>query len=395
VTPPGWRQCTLGELAKKTGGRIQTGPFGSQLHASDYLPRGIPVVMPVNIGDNRLVEAGIARVGPADAARLSRHRLRAGDIVYSRRGDVEKRALVREPQVDWLCGTGCLLVRLPGGEVDASYISYWLGSPEIKAWVTQHAIGATMPNLNTGILSAVPVVVPPLVEQKGIATTLGALDDKVESNRLVIAACRALAGAHYARAADGGGLSPHPLGDVVAFHNRRRVPLSMQERVAMPGKVPYYGATGVVAHVADSLFDEKLVLVGEDGSVVRQDGSPFLQYVWGASWVNNHAHVLTGSGVSTELVLLALERADVRPLVTGAAQPKLSMGNLRRLMVLLPAAESLALLEAQIAPLFDVLRKKYDENERLVALRDALLPELLSGRIRVPEAGDVVKSALT
>lgn len=393
MTPPGWRECTLGDLAGETGGRIQTGPFGSQLHASDYLPHGTPVVMPVNIGDNRLIEAGVARVGAADAERLSRHRLRVGDIVYSRRGDVEKRALIREPQVDWLCGTGCLLVRVQGDEVDATYVSYWLGSPEIKAWVTQHAIGATMPNLNTGILSAVPVLVPPREEQRSIATMLGALDEKIELNRRVIASCRALAGAHYARAG-GDGLSPHGVGDVVTFHNRRRVPLSMQERAAMPGDVPYYGATGVVAHVAKALFDQKLVLVGEDGSVVRPNGSPFLQYVWGSAWVNNHAHVLTGSGMSTELVLLALERADVRPLVTGAAQPKLSMGNLKGLMLLLPHAKALARLETEIAPLFDVLRQRCDEIERLAALRDALLPELMSGRLRVPEVSEAVEVAL-
>jgi type I restriction enzyme S subunit len=265
---------------------------------------------------------------------------------------------------------------------DTRFLSYVVEMLDISGYLT----GSTQPKLTQHALGGIPVEAPPLFEQRSVAATLGALDDKIESNRRIIASCRALAGAHYALAG-GDGLLPHCVGDVVTFHNRRRVPLSMQERAAMPGDVPYYGATGVVAHVAKALFDHKLVLVGEDGSVVRPDGSPFLQYVWGAAWVNNHAHVLTGSGMSTELLLLALERADVRPLVTGAAQPKLSMGNLKSLMVFLPAAESLARLEAEIAPLFDVLRQRCDEIERLAALRDALLPELLSGRIRVPEAG--------
>lgn len=74
-TPETWEPTTLGELVKRSGGTIQTGPFGSQLHASDYVPVGVPFVMPVNIGDNRIIEDGIARIGDADAQRLSRYQL--------------------------------------------------------------------------------------------------------------------------------------------------------------------------------------------------------------------------------------------------------------------------------------------------------------------------------
>src|SRR2546422_6482046 len=96
-----WEYTTLGAACERGGGDIQTGPFGSQLHASDYVPSGIPSVMPQNIGDNVIVEDGIARISPNDAARLSRYLLREGDIVYSRRGDVERRALVRLEQSGW------------------------------------------------------------------------------------------------------------------------------------------------------------------------------------------------------------------------------------------------------------------------------------------------------
>src|SRR5438132_11495381 len=106
--PEEWEQTTLGEACTRNGGDIQTGPFGSQLHASDYVPVGIPSIMPQNIGDNRIIELDIARITPADAKRLSRYLVRKGDIIYSRRGDVERRALVREREDGWLCGTGCL-----------------------------------------------------------------------------------------------------------------------------------------------------------------------------------------------------------------------------------------------------------------------------------------------
>lgn len=180
--PNGWEATTLGEVCERGGGFIQTGPFGSQLHAADYVPVGIPSIMPVNIGDNRVVRAGIECIREADAVRLSRHRVRPGDIIYSRRGDVERRALIRSEEEGWLCGTGCLLVRF-GDAVDPVYLSYYLGHPYVRAWIVRHAVGATMPNLNTGIMDAIPVLVPPHAEQKTIAGILGALDDKIETNR--------------------------------------------------------------------------------------------------------------------------------------------------------------------------------------------------------------------
>lgn len=183
VLPNGWEDMTLGAACARGGGDIQTGPFGSQLHAADYVPVGIPSIMPQNIGDNRVVEDGIARITPADAKRLSRYLVQTGDIVYSRRGDVERRALIRETESGWLCGTGCLRVRFGDGSVDSLYASYYLGHPKVREWVVRHAHGATMPNLNTSILSALPFVVPPLEDQRAIAHILGTLDDKIELNR--------------------------------------------------------------------------------------------------------------------------------------------------------------------------------------------------------------------
>ncbi len=191
--PPHWEFTTLGEVCRRGGGNIQTGPFGSQLHASDYVPVGVPSIMPTNIGENRIVEEGIVRITEADANRLGQHRLRAGDIVYSRRGDVEKRALIRVHEEGWLCGTGCLKVRLGSGIVDPLFASMFLGHPSIREWIVRHAIGATMPNLNTSIMSEVPFALPPLAEQKAISAVLGALDDKIELNRRMNATLEAMA----------------------------------------------------------------------------------------------------------------------------------------------------------------------------------------------------------
>ena len=187
-----WTKCPLSSIAD-----IQTGPFGSQLHASDYVSDGIPSIMPQNIGDNRIDERGIARITIVDAKRLEKYRVKIGDIVYSRRGDVELRALVRNNENGWLCGTGCLRVRISTPEVDCEFASFYLSTPWSRAWIVQHAHGATMPNLNTSILGEVPFAYPDIKTQQSIAATFSSLDDKIELNNRIIANLEAQAQAIF------------------------------------------------------------------------------------------------------------------------------------------------------------------------------------------------------
>ena len=160
VVPRGWRETTLANLISQSGGSIQTGPFGSQLHASDYVENGVPVVMPKDISHRRVQTDSIARVPPTDADRLARHKLAPGDVLFSRRGDVKRHALISETERGWLCGTGCLLVRSGKKWPSPNFLSLLLDAPQSRTWLVQHAVGATMPNLNTGILGSVPVVIP-------------------------------------------------------------------------------------------------------------------------------------------------------------------------------------------------------------------------------------------
>lgn len=157
--PKGWTVSTLGSICEEYGGFVQTGPFGSQLHASDYTAEGIPVVMPQDMSNRRVQTEKIAKTSEYNAMRLARHRMQLGDIVFSRRGDIGRHALISDIESGWLCGTGCLLVR-PGNIEISTYLSCALAYKDSAEWLIRHAIGATMPNLNTEILSALPIVRP-------------------------------------------------------------------------------------------------------------------------------------------------------------------------------------------------------------------------------------------
>ena len=172
-----WKKVKLGDIASA----IQTGPFGSQLHQSDYSDVGTPVVMPKDIVCGKIDVSTIARVESHLVERLSRHKINEGDILYARRGDVGKCAYTDKSQTGWLCGTGCLRVTVDKAKAMPEFVFFQLQKKDTVGWVEKHAIGATMLNLNTSILSNVPIELPSLSTQHSIATILSRYDSLIEN----------------------------------------------------------------------------------------------------------------------------------------------------------------------------------------------------------------------
>ena len=181
--PRGWEVLTLGDVVRSNGGLIQTGPFGSQLHAYEYVSNGVPVIMPQDIQGERIETANIARITERKAQELSRHRVQLNDAVFSRRGDLSRCVVVAENEVGWLCGTGSLLVRLPSSAVSSDWLAsvyrHDLGQRQVLA----QAVGSTMVNLNGKILASLLVPVPPSEEQKSCTKRTGALRSRLEGER--------------------------------------------------------------------------------------------------------------------------------------------------------------------------------------------------------------------
>lgn len=400
--PDGWKLASLGEVCAEGLGGIQTGPFGSQLHAHDYVAEGIPTVMPTNIGDNRIVEDGIARISPSDVERLSRHKLAFGDIVYSRRGDVEKRALVRREEEGWLCGTGCLRVRVDPSYIDPSFMSYVLGHPRVRAWITQHAVGATMPNLNSAILADVPVVIPPHSTQRTVADLLTALDDKIESNR------RATEGSERILSLMSEvDIEPVvvPLADLVSVDRDPVDPSRLR------GAVDHYSIPAFDSKrwpdrcLASSIKSSKLLVQAPSVLLSRLNpGTPRLWYAVPES------HLVAVA--STEfLVLRSRDGVALGDLWLACSDPLFIQAMARRATgtsgshqrIRPDDALSLEVVDPRSIPdeirqeasgLLQIVHHRRRESRSLAALRDALLPELLSGRLHVPEAEDLVSDVV-
>lgn len=176
------------------------------------------------------------------------------------------------------------------------------------------------------------------------------------------------------------------VGEIIELHDSKRVPLSSAER-AKRGKIyPYYGATSQMDYVDDYLFDGIYLLLGEDGTVVDDKGFPILQYVDGKFWVNNHAHILTGKlGYSVEELYLLFSLTNIKSIVTGAVQQKVSQANLKKVPAIVPPMEVLNQFDGIIQPIFAEIRNLREENQRLSTVRDTLLPKLMSGELDVSD----------
>ena len=181
--PESWEQTTLGDLCKGPGGAIQTGPFGSQLHKDDYQETGVPVVNPTHLNEGRIKHENVPMVSDENASRLKRHRLCVSDIVFARRGQIGRMALVTESEEGWLCGTGSFLVRVRQPNVDNRFLHYQLSTEPLTKWLVEHAAGAIMPNLNNVVLRQIQVLLPSVGEQSEIIAILDAIDRKVELHR--------------------------------------------------------------------------------------------------------------------------------------------------------------------------------------------------------------------
>jgi len=160
------------------------------------------------------------------------------------------------------------------------------------------------------------------------------------------------------------------LGSVVTNLDSKRVPVSVMERRKRQGPYPYYGATGVMDHVDDFLFEGLHLLIAEDGSVETRDGRPVLQLVDGKFWVNNHAHVLRGAtDDDTRYLYYALQAVQIRPFMSGSVQAKLSQGNLNRIEVPYPNEG----VRKGIAAVLGLIDAKIASNRAVIAQCDDLL----------------------
>ncbi|MHB1618218.1 MAG: restriction endonuclease subunit S [Metallibacterium sp.] len=437
-----WKQASIGELCDAGAAQLQTGPFGSQLHAYDYVNDGVPVVPTEAIRGRQIDHSVLPKITQTKALELSRHRLRPGDILFARRGVQATGHIgcVRQAENGFICGTGAIRLRVNHStdEIDADYLSHVLADPASVDWFKFHAIGATMPNLNEGIIRSFPLSIPPLTEQRAIAHTLGTLDDKIEINRRMSETLEAMARALFqawfvdfepVRAKIEGRWQRGQSLPGLPAHLYDLFPDRLVDSEL--GEIPEGWRVGRFADVAEQLRDQENPLSSPDVlfhhfSIPAFDEGQNPKPEYGESIKSLKSRVSAGTTLlsklnpeiervwlvdvrpgeravcSTEFLVLRarppftrsfvycfarsiLFRQQIEGLVTGTSKShqRAQVDSILNLAVVTPPSPIVAAFDRMADSLLARTLECRRESSTLAALRDTLLPKLISGELRV------------
>ena len=400
-----WASVTLGEVSTN----IQTGPFGSQLHQSDYSDGGVPVVMPKDLVDGHISEDSIARVSMSHVDRLSRHKIEVGDILYSRRGDVGRCAFATEVEQGWLCGTGCLRVTIDQSKAIPKFIFYQLQKAETIGWVEKHAVGSTMLNLNTSILGSVPIELPSMAEQQMIVHVLSAYDDLIENNQKQIKLLEEAAQRLYKEWFVDLRFPGHettPIVDGIPQGWERMV-LSEVTSVLKRGISPKYSDNGKYSVINQKCIRSSIMDISESRRQEKEyvptlnlQDSDTVICSTGTGTLGRVGRVYGDYPNTTFDSHVTLVRAKENPnyiyhVVKSQQEYLMGMGRgstnqqelyrdvIERLVVLCPSQDILLKADRVLNAIHCKIKAVYLQNNLLVESRDRLLPKLMSGELEV------------
>ncbi|HAT2247856.1 TPA: restriction endonuclease subunit S [Aeromonas hydrophila] len=438
---------TIGELLAREGGSIKTGPFGTALKASEYADVGVPLISVREIGHGTFhIDRKTPRICNATLARLPEYILQEGDIVFARKGGIERCALIRKPQSGWFLGSDGIRLRPPTA-CDARFIAYSLQTNAVKDWLVQNSTGSTMASLNQATIGRLPIALPAIWEQKRIADVLEAFDDRIALLREINATLEAIAQALFkswfvdfdpvharARGEHPAGMAPEvaPLfPDSFEESALGLVPNGWRWRTmddvstvgigkTPPRKEPQWFSENLddvpwvsikdmgTAGVFINKTSEFLTPASIDRFNVRvvPDNTVLLSFkltvgrlsITDGEMVTNEeiAHFKLGedSPLSSAYIYLALRQFNFESLSsTSSIAEAVNSKTVRAIPILVPSPSLVAMFNDHANPIFERIKLLEKQAQTLANLRDTLLPRLISGQLRLPEGDAMLQDA--
>lgn len=407
----------IAELVKSGKVAIKTGPFGTQLKASEYVEKGTPVLNVKNLGYASVVRTKLDHVGQDTLERLAIHTLRHGDIVFGRKGAVDRHAFIHAEEDGWMQGSDCIRMRILTDRLNARFLSYYFLTPKHRAFMASMcAHGTTMASLNQKILEQIEVPVLDRAIQDRIVDILSCIDDKIELNQRINENLKqyvkALVNSWFIDYFPFGGARPNnwatiplsAIADFVPGYSYKGTELQpsstamatiknfdrnggfkidgFKELIPSSKIKPYHYAEKFDTLVAHTDLTQKAEVIGNAEPLLNLAG--YSAVVFSMDLVK----VTPKRGVSKFLLAAILQ--DVRfkthclGYVNGTtvlhlnkkALPEYELDFPTDIMVLQP-------LECAIKALYTQMANNLEENRLLTKIRDTLLPKLMAGEIEV------------
>ena len=368
---------------------IQTGPFGSQLHKEDYVDVGTPIVTVEHLGSSVFSEQNLPMVSEADKSRLSKYVLKKGDIVFSRVGSVDRCSFVDQKHDGWMFSGRCLRVR-PNEEVDSLFLYYFFCLNATKEFVRSIAVGATMPSINTKLLGEVEVICPEIEEQRKIADILSKIDDKIEENQKINENLEQQALALFNNFYDQSNTEVN-FTDLIQILGGGTPKTG--ESMYWNGNIPFFTPKDVgtpytlvtektitedgLSHCNSRLYPVNTVFVTARGTVgkIGLAGVPMA--------MNQSCYALVGKNLNQLLVYFyALKAVDrLKHKASGAVFDAIITRDFETEQIFKLSEDDTNTFIKIVEPMYQLILNNSVENQRLIALRNSLLPKLMSGEV--------------
>ena len=341
-----------------------------------------------------------------------RAHLEPNDILFVNKGTPGRVCLVPDP-VSFCAAQDMMAFRADDDKIYYKYLFAVLRSEWIQKKISNYHVGLVIPHFKKQDLDSIQIPQKTDSEQRLIGDMYVDLSEKIELNNKINTELEAMAKLIYdywfvqfdfpdengkPYKSSGGkmvynedvnreipdGCKIKELGDCINIFDNLRVPLSRSEREKKKGDIPYYGATSVMGYVNDFLFDDEYILLAEDGSVMNDKGMPIVQFIWGKTWVNNHAHVIQAKNkLHNEFIFQLVKMIHVLLIKTGSIQMKINQNNLKKYKVLIPSLDLIEKYSIKSSQIRKKLINNIEQNQKLAELRDWLLPMLMNGQVKV------------
>ena len=392
------------DLVQHQAVEIKTGPFGTQLKASEYVKHGTPVLNVRNLGFSSVNADKLEMVGDETLERLSAHKLQTGDIVFGRKGAVERHAYISENENGWMQGSDCIRLRVKTASINSRYLSYFFLTPQHRAFmISMCSHGTTMASLNQKIIEMISVPMPDRKVQDKIVAILSLIDEKAKNNREINdnleQQAQALFQELFIENADPewreGTISD--LGTVVGGSTPSK------------SKPEYYTEHGIawITPKDLSVNKSKFITHGEnditelglknssasimpEGTVLFSSRAPIGYIAIAAGEVTTNQwfkSVIPRPAIGTPFVYYFLKNAlpTIEGMASGSTFKEVSGSTMKIVPAFIPDDETLARFTEFCSPIFEQQQMLERQNQSLATLRDSLLPKLMSGEIDVSD----------
>ena len=390
--------CLLRDFVQSGEVEIRTGPFGTQLKASEYVEQGTPVLNVKNLGYSTVVKSKLDQVGPSTIERLSMHILHCGDIVFGRKGAVDRHAYISGEEEGWMQGSDCIRVRVKTEKINSRYLSYYFLTPEHRTFmISMCSHGTTMASLNQKILEMIEVPLPDRSVQDGIVSLLRMLDDKVELNQKINQNLQQQAFILFDRFLSVEHSSKCPLSRIAMINPKRILKKGKYARYIDMAQLstsgsfpngweikPYNG--GMRFSNGDTLL-ARITPCLENGKTAYIDFLGENEVAFGST----EYVVISSRGEYPPEFFYCLARCPsfvdyaVKNMNGSSGRQRVSAEAIGNYVLPMLTDDELSEFRSTVPCLFRAMRNNSIENTSLAQLRDALLPKLMSGEIDVSD----------